>query len=130
MSRHRAEILFGSPQDAERILRREGLNYFFVSTRLPIFDALHCTPVFSPDTMQRYLDVVWTDGADALLTWKRRGGDALPREWVEKYRKAVTPNRHLSDCGSEGPRSGLVGRRIAAGVAEGARWGADIPLPK
>src|SRR5258708_760195 len=82
MSKRREEILFGPPENAERVLRREGLNYFFISTRLPVRDVLQCTPLFSPDTIQRHLDVAWTDGADVLLTWKGRGGEPLSRDWL------------------------------------------------
>jgi hypothetical protein len=130
MSKHREEILFGPPENAEQVLRREGLNYFFISTRIPILEVLQCTPLFSPDTMQSYLDIVWTDGTDVLLTWKGQGGDALSWEWLEKYREAIKPNRYPSGCGSEGPTYGIIGRRIADDVAKGRRWGTEIPLPK
>jgi hypothetical protein len=130
MSKHRDEILFGSPENAEQILQREGLNYFFISTRIPIREVLQCTPLFSPDTIQSYLDVVWTDGTDVLLTWKGQGGERLSGEWLEKYRKAIKPNRYLSDCGNEGPIFGVIGRRVTNEVTKGRRWGAEIALPK
>ena len=130
MSKHRDEILFGSPHEVEAILRREGLNHFFISTRIPIMDVLQCTPLFSPDTVQSHLDVVWTDGADVLLTWKGQGGERLSGEWLEKYRKALKPNRHLPDCGDGGPTFGVIGWRVLAEVRNGKRWGAEIALPK
>jgi hypothetical protein len=130
MSKHREEILFGSPEEAEQILRREGLNYFFISTRIPILEVLQCTPLFSPDTMQNHLDIAWTDGTDVLLTWKGQGGERLSGEWLEKYRKAIKPNRYLADCAAEGPTFGIVGRRVLAELRKGKRWGAEIALPK
>jgi hypothetical protein len=130
MSKHRGEILFGPPQEAEQILRREGLNYFFISTRIPIRDVLQCTALFSPDTMQGHLDVAWTDGTDVLLTWKGHGGQRLSGEWIDKYRKAIQPNRYLPDCGGEGPTYGALARRVANEVMKGSRWGAEIALPK
>jgi hypothetical protein len=130
MSKHREEILFGPPQSAEQVLRREGLNYFFISTSMPILDVLQCTPLFSPDTIQNYLDVVWTDGRDVLLTWKGQGGERLPPEWLERYRKAVTPHWYLSDCVNGDSNFGGIGRRVASEVAKGKRWGAEISLPK
>jgi hypothetical protein len=131
MSKHREEILFGPPEHAEQILRREGLNYFFISTGIPILDVLQCTPLFSPDTIQNHLDVVWTDGRDVLLTWKGQGGERPSPEWLERYRKAVTPpSWYLSDCTNEGTNFGGIGRRVASEIAKGKRWGAEIPLPK
>lgn len=128
MSRHREEILFGPPEAAERILRREALNYFFISTRMPILDVLQCTPLFSPDTIQNYLEVVWTDGRDVLLTWKEQGSDRISPEWLERYRKAIASTGPLFDCA--GTDFGTIGRRVAGEVAKGGRWGAEIPLPK
>ena len=131
MSKHREEILFGPPENAEQVLRREGLNYFFISTGIPVLDVLQCTPLFSPDTIQNHLDVVWTDGRDVLLTWKGQGGERPSPEWLERYRKAVTPpNWYLSDCANEGTNFGGIGRRVASEIAKGKRWGAEIPLPK
>jgi hypothetical protein len=68
MSKHREEILFGPPERAEEVLRREGLNYFFIST--------------------------------------------------------------LFGCGDEGTTFGAIGRRVAAEIRKGKRWGAEITLPK
>jgi hypothetical protein len=130
MSKHRGEILSGSPENAERLLRREGLDYFFISTRMPIFDVLQCTPLFSPDTMKSHLDVVWTDGSDVLLTWKGQGGEALSEDWLEKYRKSLMRTRHLFGCGDEGSPFAAIGRRVSAEVGKGKRWGAEIALPR
>jgi hypothetical protein len=130
MSKHREEILFGPPESAERILRREGLDYFFISTRLPIQDVLQCTALFSPDTIQDHFDAVWTDGRDVLLSWKGQGGEPLSREWLERYRNAVKPNPHLADCGDERRNFAAIGRRVANEVANGKRWGAEVTLPK
>ena len=130
MSKHREEILFGPPENAERLLRREGLDYFFISTRIPIRDVLQCTALFSPDTIQDHFDVVWTDGRDVLLGWKTQGGERLSREWLERYRNAVKPNQYLADCGDERTNFGVIGRHVASEVAKGKRWGAEVALPK
>jgi hypothetical protein len=130
MSKHRGEILSGPPESAERLLRREGLDYFFVSTRVPIVDVLQCTPLFLPDTIQGHLDVVWTDGTDVLLTWKGQGGERLSGDWLDKYRKAFARTRHLFGCGDEGSSFGAIGQRVSAEIRKGKRWGAEIPLPK
>ena len=52
MSGHRAEILSGPPENAERVLRREGLYYFIFDPRSD-HDVLPCALLFSPDTIQR-----------------------------------------------------------------------------
>lgn len=130
MSKHREEILFGPPRSAERILRREGLDHFFISTRIPVQDVLQCTALFSPGTIQNYFDAVWTDGRDVLLSWKGQGGEPLSQAWLERYRNAVKPTRHLADCGDERRSFAVIGRRVANEVANGKRWGAEVPLPK
>lgn len=130
MSKHREEILFGSPESARQILRREGLDYFYISTRLPIQDVLQCTPLFSPNTIQDHMDVVWTDGRDVLLTWKGQGSARPSPEWLERYRKAVAPSQNLPACTDERMNFGAIGRRVASEVAKGKRWGAEIALPK
>jgi hypothetical protein len=130
MSKHREEILFGSPPTAERILRREGLDYFFISSRIPVQDVLQCTALFAPDTIQDHFDAVWTDGRDVLLSWKGQGGEPLSQAWLERYRNAVKPNRHLADCDDERRNFAVIGRRVANEVANGKRWGAEVPLPQ
>jgi hypothetical protein len=130
MSKHREEILFGPPEKAEQVLRRDGLNYFFISTRMPVFDVLQCTPLFSPDTIQSHLDVAWTDGSDVLLTWKGQGGERLSADWLEKYRKTLARSQHLFGCSAEGSTFAAIGRRVAAEIRNGKRWGAEIALPK
>ena len=130
MSRHRDEILSGPPENAERLLRREGLDYFFIPTRIPIYDVLQCAPLFSPDTLQSHFDVAWTDGRDVLLTWRGQGGERLSTEWLDQYRKAVAVGSHLSDCTNAGANFAGIGRRVAREVAKGARWGSEVPLPK
>lgn len=130
MSKHREEILFGPPEKAAQLLRREGLDYFFISTRIPVQDVLQCTALFSPDTIQEHFEAVWTDGRDVLLSWKGQGGEPLSAEWLERYRNAVKPNRHLADCRDESRNFAAIGRRVANEVANGKRWGAEVPLPK
>jgi hypothetical protein len=130
MSRHRDEILSGPPANAGQLLRREGLDHFFISTRIPIYDVLQCAPLFSPDTLQSHFDVVWTDGRDVLLTWRGQGGELLSTEWLDRYRKAVAAGSHLSDCTNDGTNFAGIGRHVAREVAKGARWGAEVPLPK
>ncbi len=130
MSARRAEILYGSPEAARQILQSEGLNYFFIATRLDIRDPMICTPLFAPDTIGDHMGVKWTDGTDALLTWKGPGVAPLPAEWVDKYRAALKASPHTPDCTGNGPAFNDVGRRVHDDVLKGKRWGRDIEQPK
>ncbi|MBL6650062.1 MAG: hypothetical protein ISP49_00605, partial [Reyranella sp.] len=130
LSARRTEILYGSAEVARKTLQEEGLNYFFIATRRDIRDPMICTPLFSPDTIRDYLGVKWSDGTDALLTWKGPGVAPLPEQWVEKYRKALKDSPHTPDCSGDGPAFSHIGRRIHDEVTKGKRWGRDIEQPK
>jgi hypothetical protein len=129
MSARRAEILYGSPDVARQVLQSEGLNYFFIATRLDIRDPLICTPLFAPDTISEHMGVKWTDGTDALLTWKGPGVAPLSAEWVDKYRATLKASPHTPDCTGRGPPFSYIGRRVHDDVVKGKRWGREIEQP-
>jgi hypothetical protein len=130
MSVHRMEILFGNALEAKAALQRDGLNYFFISTHLDIRDPLICTPLFSPDTIGDHLGVKWTDGTDALLTWKGPGVEPLSADWVAKYRADIGATGYAPSCAGNGPDFSSLGRRIYEEVAKGKRWGWEIERPR
>jgi hypothetical protein len=130
MSVHRADILFGTAAVAEETLRREGLDYFFISTHLDIRDPLICTPLFSPDTIRDHLGVKWTNGTDVLLTWKGPGVEPLSTEWVDKYRTALAASPYTPRCAGKGPEFSYHGRRLHDEVVKGKRWGTQIEPPQ
>jgi hypothetical protein len=130
LSPDRTEILYGSAEVARKALQAAGLNYFFIATRRDIRDPMICTPLFSPDTIADYLGAKWSDGTDALLTWKGPDVAPLSQEWVEKYRKALKDSPHTPDCSGDGPAFSRNGRRIHEAVENGKRWGRDIERPK
>jgi hypothetical protein len=130
MSARRAEILYGSPDVARQVLQSEGLNYFFIATRLDIRDPLVCTPLFAPDTISEHMGVKWTDGTDALLTWKEPGVAPLSDEWVDKYRATLKGSPYSPDCTRSGPPFSYIGRRVHDDVVKGKRWGREIEQPK
>ena len=130
MSAHRAEILFGSADVAKATLRREGLNYFFISTYLDIRDPLICTPLFSPDTIRDHFGVKWTNGADVLLTWKGPGIEPLSGEWVDRYRADLKPGPFTPLCTGKGPDFSYQGLLVHDEVLKGRRWGTEIEQPK
>jgi hypothetical protein len=130
MSAQRADILFGSAEEAKRALQKDGLDYFFISTYLDIRDPLICTPLFSPDTIADHFGVKWTDGTDVLLTWKGPGTEPLSREWVDIYRAALKAGLYAPSCVGNGPAFSYFGRRVYDEVAKGKRWGAEIAPPR
>lgn len=130
MSARRADILYGPPEVARQILHDEGLDYFFIATRLDIRDPLICTRLFAPDTISRYMGAKWTDGVDVLLTWKGPDVAPLTEEWVEKYRAALKASPHTPDCTGNGPAFSYIGRRVHDDVLKGKRWGSDIERPQ
>jgi hypothetical protein len=127
MTKHRTEVLFGSPEEARATLQREGLNYFFIRTA-EIREITHCSPLFVADTLADYFDFQWTDGTDALLTWKGQGTAPVSKQWLEKYREATKPHKFLEDCaGQQYFRN--AGRALSEAVAQGKRWGREVPMP-
>jgi hypothetical protein len=88
-------VFFGSPDEAVKALKSENLNYFFFSSELGMQDVLPFAPIFSPDQVDRYLGIRWTDGVSYLLTW--RNSDTIPigPEFLTEYRKSVANNEKL-----------------------------------
>jgi hypothetical protein len=86
-------LMFGTAEDGREALQAAGLNYFLFSrelaSKLGIVDILPRSELFSPDNINRYLGIRWTDGKTALLTWA--GSDTVPldQEWLADYRRAV-----------------------------------------
>ena len=83
-------IFFGPPAKAAATLHAEGLDYFFFSSQLSrITDPLPRAPLFSPDLIDRYLAIRWTDGTSYLLTWPGPETRPIDRSFLEAYRKQV-----------------------------------------
>ena len=93
MGRDWDRLMFGTAEDGREVLQSAGLNYFLFSrelaTNLGLVDILPRSELFSPDNINRYLGIRWTDGKTALLTWA--GNDTVPldSEWLADYRRAV-----------------------------------------
>ena len=128
MTKHRTEVYYGPPEVARDILRREGLNYFFVSPLLRSVDILQCSPLFSADTLADYFDFQWTDGTEALLTWKGEGTAPLTKQWVAAYRETTKPSEIVAACEPAKPYFMEWGRQLTDAVAKGKRWGLEVPL--
>src|SRR5262249_26863057 len=126
ISPHQAEVWFGSPDTARRILQREGLNYFFVSWDLEDRDLFACSPLLSPEHIAENLGVKWTDGTSYLLTWLAPGVSPLTLDWIGKYRAHIEAAAEGARC-DDNPRLAL-GRKVYEQVLQGKRWGAEIDI--
>jgi hypothetical protein len=88
-SPHAANIYYGKPAEAKRILQSENLNYFFFSNALELTDPLPLSPLFSPQHIAEYLGIVWTDGNNTLLTWKDQALYPIDSAWLTHYNQRV-----------------------------------------
>jgi hypothetical protein len=89
MGRSWDRVMWGTPEEGERALRADGLNYFLFSRGLPIRDPVFFSPLFSPDSISRHLEIRWTDGTSFLLTWPGPETKRLDDDWLAAYRQAV-----------------------------------------
>ena len=82
-------IMFGTPEEAKNALQRAGIHYFLFSKELQSGDPLMTAPLFSSESISRYLGIRWSDGTTALLTW--RDPDTLPfdESWLQAYRRTA-----------------------------------------
>ncbi len=86
-------LMFGTPEEGRAVLQAAGRNYFLFSRSLArdlgMESSLPVSPLFSPDTIARYLGIRWTDGDTALLTWLGPDTTPLDDAWIADYRRAV-----------------------------------------
>jgi hypothetical protein len=77
-------------------LKRAGINFFFVSKELKLYTPLALSPVLSPDHIDQYLGVKWTDGTSYLLTWLDEGVQPLHQDFLTAYRDLVKESPTIS----------------------------------
>ena len=87
-------VMFGSAEEAKKILRRAGINYFLYSRELAgpglgITDLLPLSNLFSPDHIAEHLALRWTDGTTSLLTWPGPDTRPLDDDWIAGYREGI-----------------------------------------
>jgi hypothetical protein len=130
MSPHMFEILFGPPDRARDILKREGLNYFLLSRELGIQDVRAGVGLFGPDTIGDYLGVKWTDGTTYLLTWLGPGVERLSADWLLNYRQQVSesPNPFVYQ-GNQSVYRAPFFQQIYDRLKADPAWGRELPLP-
>lgn len=95
LSLHADTVYFGDPQLAKYWLKKEHLNYFFISTQLKLIDPLSLTPLFSPKHIAQYFGIAWTDGENTLLTWKEDARFPIDSAWLSRYNQQVNTSSVL-----------------------------------
>ena len=87
-------VLFAPADEGIKVLKTEGLNYFFFSSELGGIenDPLPASPIFSPDEIATHLAVRWTDGTSYLLTWPDEKTTPIDQKFLKAYRAAVKPD--------------------------------------
>lgn len=87
-------VMFGSADEAKRVLQRAGINYFLYSRELAgpglgITDPLPLSNLFSPEHIAEHLALRWTDGTTSLLTWPGPDTRPLDNDWMAGYREGI-----------------------------------------
>src|SRR5262249_54457547 len=85
MSGRMDEILAGSPEHAKELLQAEGLNYFLFSAQHRLLDMLPYSRLFSPENIQKYFGIAWTDRTNYLLTWASSSTQPLDDDFLTVY---------------------------------------------
>jgi hypothetical protein len=96
MSPRWADVMFGTPEEARRVLQAEGLNYFLYWPATDIRDPLPLSQLFSPDNIGRYFGIAWTDDDAVLLTWREASALPLDDFWTDHYRASVKASGSVS----------------------------------
>jgi hypothetical protein len=67
---HYLEIVFGTPDKAEVLLKKMGFDYFLVNLNKPLFSGLVFSHLFASDHLTQYFKVIFQEGDNYLLTWR------------------------------------------------------------
>ena len=118
------DLLADSGDQVRDILQQEGLNYFFFTTKMDIWDVTPLLKPFEPDNIANYLGVKWTDGTSYLLTWLGPGVTPLNAEWIAQYKHAIAvapgpPNNFPLDLMSN----------LREQMQHNPHWGRELTLP-
>ena len=129
MSPNVDKIYFGPPEQVQKILKKERLNYFLFSRELGVADVLQCSPLFSSDNIGRYLGLKWTDGTTSLLTWLEPGITPLNPDWIARYSDHVKTSA-VGWARCDNSVFLRVGHSVTQQVTEQhRRWGYEVELP-
>jgi hypothetical protein len=95
MTHHWDRVMFGTADEARQMLHAAHLDYFLFTREDDIRDPLPLSPLFSPDTIGRFLGIRWTDGTTSLLTWLGPEVAPIDAAWIADYRRAVQQSRDI-----------------------------------
>ena len=90
-------IVLGEAAAAERELRQQGIDYFFIDFTRMFLGCMAFSPLFSPDHLAERFDLVWANQTGCVLTWRGRGAQAVPPVIVNALRQRVQEGRKLPD---------------------------------
>jgi hypothetical protein len=109
------KVMFEPPEVAKAALQAQGINYFAINTAVATFDPVLYAPLFRPETLYRYLSIVWSENGAYLLTWKRADAppsgkkamlewkkqktqaDAQFAQFLDAYKKSVAKSQDYAD---------------------------------
>src|SRR5258708_6318078 len=66
-------LLFGSVQDSDAVLKRLGVNYFYVLKQNAEFWGPAFGPSFTADRLAANFDIFWESDEAYILTWRGQG---------------------------------------------------------
>ena len=77
--------LFGSPEEARSAFQKLGINYFALNLRRQFMIGLPFSPIFKPENVRKYFEIVWSEGDFYMLTWRAENSDKeVPSEFLHK----------------------------------------------
>jgi len=77
--------LFGSPEEARKAYKKLSINYFAINLRRQFMIGLPFSPLFRPENLQRYFELVWSEGDFYLFTWRSENSDkVMPDELIHR----------------------------------------------
>jgi hypothetical protein len=85
-------MVFGTAEEAEAALKREGINYFIIDTKLgPQLGGLPHSDLFDPQKLNDRFDVIMNKNSTYLLTWKGSGKSigVIPQKAIDTWAEFV-----------------------------------------
>lgn len=83
---------FEPPDVAMAALQKVGINYFAFDLDQYLFSCVAFGPLFTPQNIANYFDIIWEYGNVYALTWKGHGKpitDSFLKKWNAKYESAL-----------------------------------------
>jgi hypothetical protein len=85
------------PDQAKEALKKEGLNYFILDLEINqqrTHGALAQSPLFAPDNLQKYFEIVLCEGTGCVLTWRGESTQTVP--WPDDFAERWSEKRLLT----------------------------------